>query len=175
MGREELAVQREIAQFVGSVKDTSPMMHSKPRFLYHKEWLDMEFWNQRNYIEMFYASEYHEVGTEYDWANSKQIKVDIEFNGWFAYFIVRGIEFSEDNLPLITKFVKENNYQVVIPATEELTEEELSKHIMNGGGTRSMQPYFIIDSFIIFDPDKIKEAITVVDNELNNYSPEGMI
>lgn len=175
MGREEVAIQEEIAGFVSSLKDTSPMLHSKPRFLYHKAWLDMEFWNQRNYIELFYASEYVEVGTVYDWANSKQIKVDIEFNGWWAYFIIRGIEYNEDELPILDKFIKEHNFKIITPEVEVLENEDITKHILSGGMPRSMQSYFIIDSFLIYDPNMIKEAIMTIDNQLNNYSFEGMI
>lgn len=176
MGREEKAIQEELAQFVGSIKDTSPMLHSKPRFLYHQSNFDMEIWNQKNYIELFYASDYVEVGNEYDWSNSKQIKVDITFSNWWVHITVGGIKWDEEELPILAKFVKENNLEIIKPLENEAEEEDASVNVqalMSGLPTGPRQS-FVIDSFLIFNVALIKDALLTIDNQLNNYSFGGI-
>lgn len=171
MFNNENEIKQEVADFVMSFKDTAPIFHKTPRFLHASSNLDMRYYNMKDYIELYYALGEHEVGNEYNWKDQGQIKVTVEFGDMFVSYIVAGLEYNEEELPVLAKFIKENDLEVVIPEEKEdqITEDDL-KGMMQGLSARGKNHHFIINSVFIYDFDKVKEVIMALDNQLNNLN-----
>ena len=113
MGRDERPLQEAIAKYIESIQITSPMLYRKPRLVHQQPQLGMELWGQTNHVEMFYASEYQEVGNEYDWAKKKTIKVNVIFNDMFVDIEVSGAKYDPEAMSILSSFLAENNIGVI--------------------------------------------------------------
>lgn len=169
-------IQEELAELIESLRDTAVVLHGHeaPRFLHQNKFLDMKFWNQNNYIDMFYSLVDLVPGNEFKWMEQPNAKVTLEFTDdmWISASI--HVKYDETNFRKLTKFLAEKQLELVIPGAKMVTKKdedgnEYEEEYQHSMGSNTGQNYFLVNGLFLYDLETVKDFILEVDNAMNEY------
>lgn len=165
----------ELSEFIGTIKDTGPVLHTNPRFLHHEQNFDMEFYGQKDYIHMHWSALDLVPGNDFKWDEQPSIKMGMEFDNVWLTTTIYAPYVKEKFIPLI-RFIEENGLEIFVPE-EEVVEEDVTTLVtaaLGGKGRVKRQKiqYFQVGGLALYDMDMVKRFIMTFDEQMTVYHYE---
>lgn len=168
---DELNLQEEFYEYLQTLKDIAPVLHSSPRVLHSEANFEMAWYGAKNYAYLVYSSLDLVPGNEFKWSEQPHIKVEFEFDSVWVRVTVH-CKYEKEKFVPLTRFIEDNELTLLVPteATESDVEEAHVK-ILKGmtGSERVKIDIFQVDGMFLYDMDKVKQFAMELDNQLHTY------
>lgn len=167
----DVEMQKEFCEYLETLKDVAPALHSSPRVLHCESNLDMAWYGSKNYAFLTYSSLDLVPGNDFKWNEQPHIKVEFEFDSVWTRVTIH-CKYEEDKFVPLTRFINDNELTLVIPAekTDDEVEEGHVKMLKGFTGKERVRiDYFQVDGLYLYDMDKVKQFAMELDNQLHTY------